>query len=559
MMPAESTGSGTRTSFALLSGLLLGLSYPPIPAGILAAVAFVPLFVALRPVDRYWPALRISYLAFLALNVVTLYWTGGFSHGQDLYMMVAGVLLLLVHPFFFYPPVAAWVFIRRRFGFRTSLLMFPFLWVSFEYLHASTQIGFPWLTLGNTQTYDRTLIQFIALTGVYGLSFWLLWLNVLAYLLYDGFIARRWRPLSRQGLVLLGAIAVLYVLPRIYGLVVLREEPARPATEVRVGIVQPDIDPFEKWEGNAAKQLEALQSLTSSFARARAELVLWPETAVPFFVLAPQNFMTLESIRRQVDTLGISLLTGIPDIRFYRSDEPFPKSSKTGRDGRRYDTFNSSMLLQPHDSSVQRYAKIILVPFAERVPFSEALSFLNAMQWNFGLGGWGIGADTTVFHFRTAAADTVTFSNMICYESMYPSLVAAFVRKGASFLTVITNDSWWGRTSGAYQHERAAVLRAVENRRWIVQCANGGISCVVDPYGTIVESTGMFERTTRTWSVEPLSALTPYTRLGDWFADLCTMLGAFFLAATCGKIVYTRIRNRDSREAVVGEGNEQKS
>lgn len=548
MTSPASIDPGTRRFFALLSGLLLGVSYPPMPTGIIAAIAFVPLFIALRHVERYGAALRITYLAFVTLNAVTLYWTGGFTHGRDLYMMVAGVLLILVHPFFFYPPIAAWLFIRRRFGFRTSLFAFPFLWVAFEYLHASTEIGFPWLTIGNTQSYDQMLIQIVSFTGVYGLSFWLLWLNVLAFLLYDGLLARRWRPISRESFAMLGAIALLYVVPKLYGAAVLRNNQDRVRRAVSVGVVQPDIDPFEKWEGNAAKQLATLQSLTASMAAKPVDLALWPETAVPFYVLSPLNRPTFESIRAQVDSLRINLLTGIPDIRSYPNGEPYPRSSKVSRDGTRYDTFNGSMLLQPHDPDIQRYAKIILVPFAERVPFSETLSFLNAMQWNFGLGGWGIGTDTTVFHLRTAGDGTVRFSNMICYESMYPSLVAAFVRKGASFLTVITNDSWWGNTSGAYQHERAAVLRAVENRRWIVQCANGGISCVVDPFGSIVASTSMYERTTRIWTIEPLEEITPYTRLGDWFAELCVMMSGFFIAASCGKIVYMKIRQREAVE-----------
>ena len=112
------------------------------------------------------------------------------------------------------------------------------------------------------------------------------------------------------------------------------------------------------------------------------------------------------------------------------------------------------MLLQPGDPEIQKYAKMILVPFAERVPFSEALSFLNAMQWNFGLGGWGMGGEKTVFHLKEKgiaddSSKRFQFSNFICYESVYPGFVASFVREGAEFLTVITNDSWWGNTSCA--------------------------------------------------------------------------------------------------------------
>jgi len=136
----------------------------------------------------------------------------------------------------------------------------------------------------------------------------------------------------------------------------------------------------------------------------------------------------------------------------------------------------------------------------------------------------------------------VRFSNMICYESVYPSLVSSFVRNGAEFLTVITNDSWWGNTSGPYQHRQIAILRAVENRRWIVQCANGGISCTIDPFGYLVMEQPMFTQAVATTSVEREQEMTFYAQHGDWFAELCTMLSVFFVIGAFGSKMYVRIR-----------------
>jgi apolipoprotein N-acyltransferase len=210
------------------------------------------------------------------------------------------------------------------------------------------------------------------------------------------------------------------------------------------------------------------------------------------------------------------------------------------------------VLLVPHDDSLRTYAKMLLVPFAERVPFSEALSFLNAMQWNFGLGGWGEGREKTLFRIPrrssgSPGADpsrTITFSTCICYESVYPGFVAEFVRNGAEFLTVITNDSWWGNTSGAYQHARFAVLRAVENRRWVVQCANGGISFVVDPWGRMLQGTDLFTRRTMVAPVIPRQSLTFYSRMGDWFGELCLALSCLHLMAALGAGRHSQLRSR---------------
>ena len=548
-MPVNKNSGRRELSLALVAGCLLGFSFPPVPTGLFATVAFVPFFLLLEGVQGHGAAFRRSYATFFIFNVITLYWTGGFTHGKDPYLMAAGASLLLAHPLFFCMPVAGWMFIRKRFGDLYSLCLFPFLWVSFEYLHSLTEISFPWLTLGNTQTYDLASIQIASVTGVFGISFWLLWLNVAVHLFFSAVRSGRLNFISVRSALFAAGILALYLLPGAYGASILRNPVQGGADSIRIAVVQPNIDPFEKWQQRSDLQLQVLERLTSEVAAKRVDLIVWPETAVPFYVLDPGNHPAFEILRREIDSLGVPLLTGIPDIRYYGEGEPAPRSSKVLQDGRRYDNYNSSMLLQPGDPEIQKYAKMILVPFAERVPFSEALSFLNAMQWNFGLGGWGMGGEKTVFHLKEKgiaddSSKRFQFSNFICYESVYPGFVASFVREGAEFLTVITNDSWWGNTSGAYQHARFAVLRAVENRRWIVQCANGGISCFVDPFGHLLEPTEMFTERTLIGSVRPERALTFYSATGDWFAQICLVLSTFHLAAALGSRIYSTIRGR---------------
>ncbi|HUL44433.1 MAG TPA: apolipoprotein N-acyltransferase [Bacteroidota bacterium] len=531
-----------RLLLAVLSGLLLGFSYPPVPTGILAMVAFVPFFLVLEPIERYGKALRYAYLTFLVFNLAGLYWTGGFTHGRDQYLMMAGGMLILAHPFFFLIPLWAWMFFKRYFGFRHSLVAFPIFWVAFEYLHSLWEVSFPWLTLGNTQTYDLSFIQYASFTGVYGVSFLVLVINVLVCFLVliirDGDVPVYSRRVIFTAIAILAAVA----LPKYYGMRLLDTPEASSGRSVRIASIQPNIDPFEKWRGKEEDIVSSLQSLTNSVQPHSVDLMLWPETAVPFTLLEPAEHRSLESIRNEIDSLGIPLLTGIPDLIHYPNAADAPPGSKHFSDGEAYETFNGSVLLQPHSDTLQRYSKMVLVPFAERVPYSEYLSFLNAAQWNFGMGGWGIGRDTTVFRFRTQAGAQVNFSNMICYESAYPDLVAAFVRKGAEFLTVVTNDSWWGNTSGAYQHRQIAVLRAVENRRWIVQCANGGISFIVDPFGRIREERGMYSRGVLMGTITTNDDLSFYSSHGDWFAELCVMLSLFLITAGLGSKIYTRIR-----------------
>jgi apolipoprotein N-acyltransferase len=539
-----------------LSGVMLGLAFPPFTTGVLAAFAFIPLFIVFEEIQSLGKAFRYSYLTFSIFNLLCLWWVGGFVHGEDFYMMVAGAVLVLAHPLFMVVPIIAFTFMHKHLGYSIAILSFPFLWVTFEYLHSITQLAFPWLVLGNTQTYDATAIQFASYTGVYGISFWLLWMNVLGFFLYKKLATRTWKPLSVQSVLLAVCIVVVYLIPKTYGSIILERAKIEVdivlqdavgivglPRRVTVGIVQPNIDPFEKWQTHAEKQLAVLQDMTNEFTNREVDLIVWPETALPFFILAPQHHHVFKRIREQIDTLGVSLFTGIPDFVYYPSPETAPKSSRVNKaTGQRYDYFNSSMLLQPHNTEIQKYAKMILVPFSERVPYAGLFTFLQTLQWDFGLGGWQIGSDTTVFRLQLRNGAQVWFSNLICYESIYPGFVAEFVRRGAQFLTIITNDSWWGDTFGPYQHQQYAVLRAVENRRWIVRCANGGISCLIDPYGKVIQSAPMFVQTNLIGEIKTRGNLTFYSKYGDIFSQLCFLVSGFLVTTTFGKMFYKSYR-----------------
>lgn len=528
---------------ALSGGVLLGIAYPPSPVGVTALIGFVPLFFLLEQVRPLRAALSWGYLTFFVLNLITLYWAGGFTHMRDGYLMTAGALLLLAHPVFFTLSLLPFVWIRNSFGFLSAVVSFPLVFTAFEFCHSSSQMAFPWLLLANSQTYDLNLIQMASATGAYGVSFWVVTVNVVCFLLVRHLSARR--PSTPSGGVLLYAIvlAAIVFVPEYIGKGILAGLPAGARGDVvTVASVQPNIDPFEKWLEAPSHFLPVLEDMTRKAASGSPDLVIWPETAVPTYILFPSNAGQLAELRRLVDSIRIPLLTGIADVEFSRGGARIPLTAVSGATGEERSTYNSSMLLIPGQDSIQKYAKIVLAPFAERVPYSDALSFLNAARWNFGLGGWSVGHDTTLFTFRTRKGREVRFSNLICYESAFPGFTAGFVRKGAEFLTVITNDSWWGNTSGTYQHSRIAILRAVENRRWVVQCANGGISEVVDPAGRTISATGMYTAATLVREIVPLREMSFYTRHGDWFAEWSLMLAVFITGAALAQQTYRSYR-----------------
>jgi apolipoprotein N-acyltransferase len=180
-----------------------------------------------------------------------------------------------------------------------------------------------------------------------------------------------------------------------------------------------------------------------------------------------------------------------------------------------------------------------MVPFAERIPYAEVFSFADFLRWDVGIGGWQIGPEMTLF---TDARTDTRFSAIICYESSYPGFVADFVRRGAQFISLITIDSWWGKMSGAFQHQQISVLRAVENRRWIARCAQGGISCFIDPYGRAHDKTELFTQRVLSRTIEKRNDLTCYTAQGDLLGEILLWLTGAFAAAGFGQAFLKRKR-----------------
>lgn len=535
----------TKLFLLTLTGVLLGLSFPPFETGVFSLFAFVPLFFVLS--DANGRNFLNSYYAFFIFNLISISWVGGFNHAKDVYLMVAGAALLIVHPFIQSLPVAVFNYIHKNLSFKAAIYSFPFLWVSFEYLHSLTEFAFPWLTLGNSLTYDLPLLQIAEYFGVYGLSFWITVFNVLIFILITKLIFKEFSLKDKNSILLGSSIIILYLIPKSYGNYILSKQPEFTGEKkVTVGIIQPNIDPWEKWYSEQEDVQVQKQLAMSEEIADECDLIIWSETGIPFYILEPPYREFLESLKVKVNSLNFSLLTGFPDVHYYGPDELVPKSAKQlGDRDVYYDTYNSSFLLVPNSDKIQKYSKIRLVPFSERVPYADVLHFLNFLEWDVGISGWAIGKDTTVFVFQLKNFDAAKFSNLICYESIYPSFVKEFVKKGAEFLTIITNDSWWGDSFGPYQHERYAILRAIENRRWIARCANGGISCFIDPFGKVYNATKMFTTDVIQRSIYTNNKFTFYTLKGDLVPEISSLIIVFVITAAISKKVYLYIRRKN--------------
>ena len=541
---ADSKGRLQLFLLAISSGLLLGAAYPPIPFPITACIGFVPFLAMMERTRSMAQAFRYSYVTFLILNLTTVWWISGWW-GSDPWLKAAGVATNFVHPLFFTVPAMLYYRLRRTQGDRAALFLFPFLWTTYEWAFQLPELSFPWLPIGNTLTYAIRQIQFIEYTGMFGASFLLALINVLAWIAYRN---GRQMQVARNRRTMRTALALLFslvLIVTIHSHLILRSTRSDP--EIRVGIAQPNIDPYDKWsEGETPlDKVKNLMSLYDTIALHGApDLIVFPETAFPFYLLQASNQREWDYIRRKVDSTGIALLTGFADLVWYDHDAP-PSARRVKGTDYRYATFNASILIEPHKSGRQIYHKSRLTPLSERIPYVDTFPFLaDLLGWGVGISSWGLDNDTTVFDLQTPGHSVRTWA-MICYETLYPEFVSGFVHRGANVLGVISNDGWFGNSSGPYQLQQYAALRAIENRRSIYRCANNGISCFIDPYGRVSQQTAFGTRAWIVGSVALRTDETLYSRYGDWFAHGCTILTLVGLAI--GEFQSLKKRRKDDR------------
>ncbi len=198
---------------ALSTGIFFGCSFPPMPLGSLACIALVPLLFLTERLRSLRRQFLYSYFSFFIASCIALYWVGGFTHAKDPFLMLAGGLVIVWEPFFFSLIVLSYLAVRKSFGLNAGLFALPFIWVAFEWMYALGQFAFPWLTLGTTQTYQLGNIQFAEITGVYGISLWLVVLNVLIFAVMMRAVAGKMRLSFGRSIVMFAAIIGVYLLP----------------------------------------------------------------------------------------------------------------------------------------------------------------------------------------------------------------------------------------------------------------------------------------------------------------------------------------------------------
>ncbi|WP_316822295.1 apolipoprotein N-acyltransferase [Pedobacter gandavensis] len=520
--------SKKTTLLALLSAFLMWLAWPPIPFTTpLLLIGLVPLLIAVAKIRSNYSEKKgkqvflTAGLTFLVWNTACIYWV---YNAISAYNSPFVAFLISLIPFglgALLMTFAFWLYYRlsnynSKWIAYTGLISF---WIAMEYLHQTWELAFPWMTLGNGFAASHQLVQWYELTGVYGGSLWILLSNILAFEAYQAWRIQKGYLKFRPAMV----FAAVVLIPIIASLIRYSSY-IEKALPVNVVAVQPNIDPYEKLGGiSPQEQLRILSHLSDSIGQINTEYFIWPETAIP-------NYSDEERIRSNPDYIQLqdfiskykngTLITGIESIKIY-NDKQTISAKLNPNNGLYFDNFNAAMQVE-NSANVQFYHKSKLVPGVEKMPFPKTLAFLTPVFAKLGgtVAGWGWQDHPGVFYAQSG----VGVAPVICYESLWGDWVGQSVRDGAQFIAIITNDGWWGNTSGKDQHLLYAKLRAIETRRWVVRSANTGISAFIDQKGNIIKQTKWWTRTAIKADINLNSDLTFYVKSGDLIAKLFSLV-----------------------------------
>jgi apolipoprotein N-acyltransferase len=497
--------------WAFVSGGLLALAFPRADLGALAFVALVPFLLSLQNVPAS-AALFRGYSCGAGFFTALLYWIPGVmvTYGGMPRVVAWPIFLLLV--FYLATYIAVFALLQsaswRRFG-APALVLAPVGWVALEIVRARLLTGFPWGLIGYSQYRDIPLLQTAAWGGIYAVSFLVVAANA-------GMALLVLRPAAPRHLIGGSVLLLLVALAHAGGALSMRAGEHRPGGEsITVAAIQGNVAQDRKWTpGTGARILSDLVRLTREAGARGARLIVWPESSSPYSFRRPApsggrgpGVETDEAyasiVRDLARAFDATLIVGSVDY-------------KVADGGLR--VFNSAFAVGPDGASDGSYDKIHLVPFGEYVPLHRLLFFVDKLAQGT-ISDFAAG--TTTAPLPTGVGRAATF---ICYEAIFPELVRRIVGKNAVLLVNITNDAWFGTSAAPRQHLAMAVVRAAENRRFMVRAANTGISAIVDPYGRIVASTPLMESAVLQGTVRPRADVTPYAACGDLFAWGCAIL-----------------------------------
>lgn len=568
----------------LLFAVLMSVPFLVPHCGFFALFGIVPLLcmervAALSGVRRVW---IYHYSAFVLWNAFTTFWVCNATVGGGIFAVLANSLQMSVI-------FGLFRLSKRKF---TGVLPYIFLmtaWIAWERAYFDADISWPWLVLGNSFARSVCSVQWYEFTGTLGGSFWIWMCNLSVFGMMTVLSDGRWMTFNNKAkAACISGLIVLAAAPFVVSCIIYEkyEEKKNP---LEVLVLQPNIDPYQKFQTMSQKQQNAIlidQMKRGLSVRAGAQLCGDSAAVSPLLVLAPETFTSdikvgdwesNDTWRRLVSFLrdypGVNMIFGASSYSFIESPGRPSFTARQLRDGRWFESHNSAIMIDG-TGRTGIYHKSKLVVAVEKTPYPALFCRIDDMLG--GVMGRCVGQDSiSVFRciapaasgavsagaFRTSSSAGTSFSAdvspmlpagklpsaeamisnspvretlvgcAVCYESVYGEFYTGYVKAGAEVMTVITNDSWWGNTPGYRQHLSYSSLRAIETRRSIARCANTGISAFIDQRGVIHDPTPWWEPAVLSGQVNRNDKVTFFVSHGDIIGRVCTFVFVLLLAA----------------------------
>lgn len=528
------------SALGLISAILLSLPFLVPHTGFLSLVAFIPLLIMERlasgyGVRHFW---IYHYSTFVLWNAMTTFWVCNATVGGGLFAIFANAFQMsLVFGLFRYS--------RKSFSGVLPYIFLMTAWIAWERAYFDAEISWPWLVLGNAFAGSIKSVQWYEYTGTLGGSLWI-WLSNLSIFglmvsLSDGRWAFRFNMKAKAASA--AGIVLLLAGPFVWSAILYNSytETERPFD---VLVLQPNFDPYEKFQAldRNSQNMILLDLAANSLSDRKSVQDSSSQAQPPMLVLAPETF-TNDVITNDVssgrtwnrivsflgDYPGVNFLFGASSYTYMDSSQRPSYTARQVRDGRWIESHNSALIVDAA-ARTQLFHKNKLVVAVEKTPYPAVFCKIDDMLG--GVMGRCIGQDSvSVITCKSPGHADVKTGCAICYESVYGEYFTGYVSKGAEFMTVITNDAWWGDTPGYRQHLNYASLRAVETRRSIARCANTGISAFIDQKGDVVQSTSWWNREVLRGKINLNDKLTFFVRYGDVTGRLCSFVFCLLLAA----------------------------
>jgi apolipoprotein N-acyltransferase len=500
----------TNSLLALLSSILLTLSFPNFDLWFLAWFALVPLFLAIeREKESAVKSFVLGWIFGICFFFGTCWWltfapiTYGGVPSVIAYALLFGVTLIVG----LFPTIFSAIFslLLKRFG-TYAILATPFLWTATDFLRFNLT-GNNWNAIGYSQAFSLGTIQLASIGGIYLVGFLIVLLN--SYLaLKLTILSRTAKPTRKDWIILIATFSFVVLLFNIPEFLHSRE--TTKSIESSVVAIQPNVPmsglKYGDWEKLRQRHVELAENALSKEQRTKDKgqptIIIFPESPMNFLYESDREFQTFISdfaVKNNAFVLFNSAQPNLKGTNFY----------------------NSAVMINPRGEKIGQYDKIHLVPFGEYVPLPAPIAAMVPTM----VGNFEIGDEFDLLPFGEAKGGI-----MICFESHFASLSREFVRNGADVLIEMTNDGYLGDTPVLRQHLANAVFRAVETNRPVLRVTNVGITAYINERGEVLDAAKPYTEDTRVWTVAKSDgSQTVYVRYGDWFAWLCSIVSLVLL------------------------------